>query len=133
MVPDGNVIVGDRFNNRILAFSNTGTLLSSYGSPGSGDLYHPFGMDIDSTGMLVVTDLYPTDGKQMKIFQYGNPTAPTNNAVPEPSEWAAMGLLGVGLLGLVVKNRKKNLANYSLRMKKPSCESGRAFVVTRFS
>jgi hypothetical protein len=32
-------------------------------------------------------------------------------AVPEPSEWAAMGLLGAGLLGLVVKNRKKNLAN----------------------
>jgi hypothetical protein len=34
---------------------------------------------------------------------------PTNNAVPEPSEWAAMGLLGTGLLGLVVKGRKKNL------------------------
>jgi hypothetical protein len=38
-----------------------------------------------------------------------NPTAPGNNAVPEPSEWAAMGLLGAGLLGLVVKNRKKSL------------------------
>jgi hypothetical protein len=36
---------------------------------------------------------------------------PTNNAVPEPSEWAAMGLLGAGLLGLVVRGRKKNLAN----------------------
>jgi hypothetical protein len=36
---------------------------------------------------------------------------PGNNAVPEPSEWAAMGLLGAGLLGLVVKNRKKSLAN----------------------
>jgi DNA-binding beta-propeller fold protein YncE len=107
VAPDGNVIVGDRFNNRILAFSNTGTLLSSYGSPGSGDLYHPFGMDIDSTGMLVVTDLYPTDGKQIKVFQYGNPSNP--GVVPEPSEWAAMGLLGAGLLGLVVKNRKKNL------------------------
>jgi hypothetical protein len=40
-----------------------------------------------------------------------NPTAPTNNAVPEPSEWAAMGLLGTGLLGLVVRGRKKKLAN----------------------
>ena len=38
-----------------------------------------------------------------------NPTAPGNNAVPEPSEWAAMGLLGAGLLGLVVRGRKKNL------------------------
>ena len=40
-----------------------------------------------------------------------NPTAPGNNAVPEPSEWAAMGLLGTGLLGLVVRGRKKKLAN----------------------
>ena len=39
-----------------------------------------------------------------------NPTAPGNNAVPEPSEWAAMGLLGTGLLGLVVRGRKKKLA-----------------------
>jgi hypothetical protein len=46
------------------------------------------------------------------IVEYNsNPTAPGNNAVPEPSEWAAMGLLGAGLLGLVVKNRKKSLAN----------------------
>ena len=36
---------------------------------------------------------------------------PGNNAVPEPSEWAAMGLLGTGLLGLVVRGRKKKLAN----------------------
>jgi len=40
-----------------------------------------------------------------------NPNNPTNNAVPEPSEWAAMGLLGTGLLGLVVRGRKKKLAN----------------------
>jgi hypothetical protein len=38
-----------------------------------------------------------------------NPTAPGNNAVPEPSEWAAMGLFGTGLLGLVVRGRKKKL------------------------
>ena len=36
---------------------------------------------------------------------------PGNNAVPEPSEWAAMGLLGTGLLGLVVRGRKKKMAN----------------------
>ena len=41
------------------------------------------------------------------------PLNPTNNAVPEPSEWAAMGLLGTGLLGLVVRGRKKKLANES--------------------
>jgi hypothetical protein len=46
------------------------------------------------------------------IVEYNaNPTAPGNNAVPEPSEWAAMGLFGAGLLGLVVRGRKKKLAN----------------------
>ena len=44
------------------------------------------------------------------LVEYDAPLAPTNNAVPEPSEWAAMGLLGAGLLGLVVRGRKKNLA-----------------------
>jgi len=44
------------------------------------------------------------------IVEYNsNPTAPGNNAVPEPSEWAALGLLGAGLLGLVVSGRKKTL------------------------
>ena len=38
-----------------------------------------------------------------------NPNNPGNNAVPEPSEWAVMGLLGTGLLGLVVRGRKKTL------------------------
>ncbi len=46
-----------------------------------------------------------------KLSLTQNPTNPTNNAVPEPSEWAAMGFLGAGLLGLVVRGRKKNLAN----------------------
>lgn len=46
------------------------------------------------------------------IVEYNsNPNAPTNNAVPEPSEWAAMGLLGAGLLGLVVRGRKKQQTN----------------------
>jgi hypothetical protein len=44
------------------------------------------------------------------IIEYtSNPTSPGNNAVPEPSEWAAMGLLASGLLGLVVRGGKKNL------------------------
>ena len=45
-----------------------------------------------------------------------NPTAPTNNAVPEPSEWAAMGLLGAGLLGLVVKGRKKAVQHFVCKL-----------------
>lgn len=45
------------------------------------------------------------------LVEYSAPLNPGNNAVPEPSEWAAMGLLGAGLLGLVVKGRKKKLTN----------------------
>ena len=45
------------------------------------------------------------------LVEYSAPLNPGNNAVPEPSEWAAMGLLGTGLLGLVVRGRKKKLAN----------------------
>ena len=43
------------------------------------------------------------------LVEYSAPLNPTNNAVPEPTEWAAMGLLGTGLLGLVVRGRKKKL------------------------
>lgn len=45
------------------------------------------------------------------LIEYSAPLNPGNNAVPEPSEWAVMGLLGTGLLGLVVRGRKKKLAN----------------------
>jgi hypothetical protein len=53
----------------------------------------PMGMALDNVSVTAVTN------------------NPGNNAVPEPSEWAAMGLLGTGLLGLVVRGRKKKLAN----------------------
>ena len=43
------------------------------------------------------------------LIEYSAPSNPSNNAVPEPSEWAAMGLFGAGLLGLVVRGRKKTL------------------------
>ena len=53
----------------------------------------PMGMALDNVSVTAVTN------------------NPTNNAVPEPSEWAAMGLLGAGLLGLMVRGRKKTLAS----------------------
>jgi hypothetical protein len=58
---------------------------------GDGRIYN--GYDQNSAGFIVE-------------WNY-NPNNPGNNAVPEPSEWAAMGLLGTGLLGLVVRGRKK--------------------------
>ena len=62
---------------------------------GDGRIYN--GFDQNSNGFVVEYN--------------SNPTAPGNNAVPEPSEWAAMGLFGAGLLGLVIRGRKKKLAN----------------------
>ena len=32
---------------------------------------------------------------------------PVSGAVPEPGEWAAMGILGAGLTGLVLRNRRR--------------------------
>ena len=32
--------------------------------------------------------------------------APLSAAVPEPGEWAAMGILGAGLAGLVIRKRR---------------------------
>ncbi len=59
-----------------------------------------------------ITDTWSTFANTDLVFTANfNSSTPTNNAVPEPSEWAAMGLLGAGLLGLVVRGRKKNLAN----------------------
>lgn len=60
---------------------------------GDGRIYN--GFDQNSAGFIVEYN--------------SNPTALGNNAVPEPSEWAAMGLFGAGLLGLIVMNRKKSL------------------------
>jgi sugar lactone lactonase YvrE len=106
---DGTLIVADY--QRLSAFTDINTIGASYGSSSDQLLKYVYGIDMDSTGLVVLTDPYAYDGKQVKVFQYGNPNNPTNNAVPEPSEWAAMGLLGAGLLGLVVRGRKKNLAN----------------------
>ena len=106
---DGTLIVTDF--QRLSAFTDISTIGASYGSANEQLLKYTYGLDMDSDGLVFVTDPYAYDGKQIKVFQYGNPTAPGNSAVPEPSEWAAMGLLGTGLLGLVVRGRKKKLAN----------------------
>ena len=59
-----------------------------------------------------ITDTWSTfDNWDLAFTANFTSSNPTNNAVPEPSEWAAMGLLGTGLLGLVVRGRKKKLAN----------------------
>ncbi len=79
--------------------------LSPYNYYPSGEFY--FGGDV-TPWFLPFGDPDVFDLAFTANFTSSNPT---NNAVPEPSEWAAMGLLGAGLLGLVVRGRKKNLAN----------------------
>jgi hypothetical protein len=122
---NGDVFVTNFVGGNIRHFSSTGT---DYGDIVAG-LNTPTGVAVDNDGNLLVSlyseglvAKYSTSGQFLGNFATGaNGIAfpigiliernPSNNAVPEPSEWAAMGLLGAGLLGLVVKNRKKNLAN----------------------
>jgi sugar lactone lactonase YvrE len=103
----GHVFVSDAGNKRLLMLDESGNLLATYGSTSDNLIAGAYNMGTDSDGRLFVTDPYSLDGNQIKVFQYGNPS--NLGAVPEPSEWAAMGLLGAGLIGLVIRGRKKNL------------------------
>lgn len=66
-----------------------------------------------TTTLMAVTWVMESSVKTMASSWNGTPTLHllATGAVPEPSEWAAMGLFGTGLLGLVVRGRKKKLAN----------------------
>ena len=111
---------GNRFNYNNLFYPNSSPELDAKGlifensdyfvNIGNGYLWQFGGKDFGwFMSFIRKSDQTFTNGDV-----YGSMTFaknPTNNAVPEPSEWAAMGLLGTGLLGLVVRGRKKNLAN----------------------
>ena len=109
----------NRFLYNNILYPNSSPELDVYGLIFENNDYY---VNLFSKGWLETKQDYDwnlfTLRKQDQTFTssdiYGNLTFaknPTNNAVPEPSEWAAMGLLGTGLLGLVVRGRKKNLAN----------------------
>ena len=108
---DGWIYVAEHYNHRISVFDNSGSFITfignGYGSAdGQFDFAGPISVLDDKT--IIVDNI--RNGR-LDMFKFSNPNNPGNNAVPEPSEWAAMGLLGTGLLGLVVRGRKKKLAN----------------------
>jgi len=54
----GNAFVADLYNNRVAVFSNDGTYLRSFGSPGrgNGQFLNPFSVAIDAAGNVFATD-----------------------------------------------------------------------------
>ena len=106
---DGWVYVGEHFGQRVSVFDNNGNFISAIGSgygtgPGQFNLAGVVAVLNDKT--VIVDNIR---NNRLDRFRFVNPSG--SSAVPEPSEWAAMGLLGTGLLGLVVRGRKKKLAN----------------------
>jgi tripartite motif-containing protein 71 len=104
---DGWVYVGEHWGQRVSVFDNNGNFINTIGNgagsgPGQFSLAGVVAVLDDKT--VLVDNIY---NNRLDRFKYINPNA--GSAVPEPSEWAVMGLLGAGLLGLVVRGRKKNL------------------------
>ena len=60
-----------------------------------------------SNSSLTGMTMTPSGGRAgVSSFRVGSGTNPSG-AVPEPGEWAAMGILGAGLTGLVLRKRKQ--------------------------
>ena len=59
------------------------------------------GLTMNTDWRLDIWDRY--NGDNGSIFDWGM----TITSVPEPGEWAAMGVLGFGLVGLVVRGRRR--------------------------
>jgi len=65
------------------------------------------GLTMNTDWRLDITDRALDDTGSLSNwgFTTSSPSAPS--AVPEPGEWAAMGVLGFGLVGLVVRGRRR--------------------------
>src|SRR5204862_22496 len=63
----GDVYVADRGNNRIQAFTATGTYLTQWGSlgGGNGQFSNPLGVATDASGEVYVTDF---DNSRIQVF-----------------------------------------------------------------
>ena len=116
-LPNNN---GNRFSYNNILYPNSSPEFDLYGVVFENNDYY---VNLFNNGWLEAKQDYDwnlfTIRKQDQTFSsgdiYGKLTFAKNpsnlGAVPEPSEWAAMGLFGTGLLGLVVRGRKKKLAN----------------------
>lgn len=93
------------------AFNSNGDGTSSYGGSdryfrSSFDAFD--GLTMNTQWKLDITDRYNIAFGRLNDWGMTITSAPS--AVPEPGEWAAMGVLGFGLVGLVVRGRRR-LAN----------------------
>lgn len=102
-----NVYVGDTLLTAD-SFDNTGKTYLDMGWT-----LRTYTVSVSQSGSYFInflsTEVGPRGVALDKLSLTMNPSNPGNNAVPEPSECAAMGLLGTGLLGLVVRGRKKKI------------------------
>ncbi len=81
--------------------SDSSAYTLSISSP--GEMFLGYISDSSLTGM----NMTPSTGYSgVSSFRVGSGTNPSG-AVPEPGEWAAMGILGAGLTGLVLRKRKQ--------------------------
>lgn len=90
------------------AFDSNGNGLSTYtGSDryilSSFDAFD--GLTMNTGWRLEITDRQWVDTGSLTNWGFTTSSAPS--AVPEPGEWAAMGVLGFGLVGLVVRGRRR--------------------------
>ena len=74
----GNFFVADTGNHRIQKFTSTGTFLTKWGNPGTGNgkFLFPGGVIVDPTGNVYVAD---SDNNRIQKFTYG--TIPANSTL----------------------------------------------------
>ena len=74
----GNIFVADTGNHRIQKFTSTGTFLTKWGNPGTGNgkFLFPGGVIVDPTGDVYVAD---SDNNRIQKFAYG--TIPANSTL----------------------------------------------------
>ena len=97
-------------------FSVDGSVTNVYSitSPSITNTYTFLGYISDSSSPISVTATGgPNSFYMVDSFSFGNGTNPTapGGAVPEPGTVVSMGLLGAGVLGLVIRSRRRRLSN----------------------
>ena len=84
---DGNLIVTDTGNKRIIVFKPDGTPISEFGSPGllPGQFDEPVGIDSDEGGDLFIADTWNQRVQKLDLFD--------DSFIPA-NEWEIVGWYG---------------------------------------
>ena len=72
-----------------------------------GDWYNQLASDLGASGATSINGVFTTSGN---VGAAGVNSYVLTAGVPEPGEWAAMGMLASGLGGLVIRARRRKLA-----------------------